>query len=295
MNHRTITDLPTELLHTILSQVNRRYTLHPSSLTCKRLRDVSLEFIFKDILKVQGITTLEHLLRFLEANPRALKRIQNLTLSATYKFDPDSEQNLLEVPLDAALVARIVGCLPNLKTVKLNNFLYLPPMSDSVHRRNDSSRPRELRSLSIRGTWTSQCSISGLFQVLSLFSAQELEVDTQCFRTPDSVSFNIRSLDVLRSLAPERLHIDAHNRSGPEYSPQTQLLAALTKSLRLDVLRDLRVSVDSSTAARALGELLLRAGGSITALTLNRGASSWQSERDGWIDPLRGTSLFDVL
>ena len=300
MRYRTITDLPTELLHTIFSQVQNltsdswyqwRAPLYSSSLTCKRLRDVSLEFVFKDTLRVRDITTFEHLIRFLDTNPRALKRIQSLTLSGTRKYY--SGRILLETTVDDALVARVVDRLPNLQIVKLESFLYLP--SPSEHHRNHARRPCELRSLSIRGEWNFQCSVAGLLQVLSLFSAQEMDVNTRWWHLSDSpddsVPFDVGSLQLHRSLAPALLHVDAHVHQGPQWSPS--LLAALTQSLRPDTLRDLRITIDSPTAACALGELLLRAGGSITALTLHRRAHT-QGERDGWVDPLRGTS-FSIL
>ena len=304
MRYRTITDLPTELLHTIFSQVQNfrnsidRYPLYSSSLTCKRLRDVSLEFVFHDTLTVRDITTFEHLLRFLETNPRALKRIQSLTLSGTSKYRyndiyPIGERYVLdlETAVDDALVARIVDRLPSLQIVSLESFLYLPPTSQ--YRRNDARRPCELRSLSIRGTWTSHCSIAGMFQVLSLFSAHEMDVDMLCYSSEwdDSRPFDVRSFPVHQSLTPALLYINAYVQSGPTWT--TPLLDALTLSLRPGALRDLCVIIDNDTAA--LGELLLRAGGSITALSLHRHAESSQSERDGWIDPLQSTSFFDVF
>lgn len=298
MRYRTITDLPTELLEIILLQLpawKYSHTLRAVSLTCKRLRAGSLEFVFTDTLKVRDITTFDHLLRFLDTNPRAVKRVQSLTLSGRRKeLDPQNERYLLETAVDEALLARVVARLPSLQTVMLVTLLYLP--STSEDHRNHARHRHKLRSLSIRGSWTPQCSVAGLFQVLSLFSAKSLDIITWCYSSDsgDSDPFDVRSLQVHRCLAPALLHIDAFPLSGPQWNPQ--LLAALTKSLRADALRDLRINIDSPKAARCAGELLMHAGRRITHLALHRHAPFSQSERDGWIDPLQGKSVvFGVL
>ena len=294
MKYRTITDLPTELLHTIVSQLqDSEHSLRSSSLTCKRLRDVSLEFVFNRTLRVRNITNFDHLLRFLDTNPRALKRVDYLTLGgACQQLNMDTTGRYrLEAPIDVALVASVVDRLPSLQTLNLETLLYLPPTSE--YHGEEARRPRELRFVRVSGAWTPQCSSSGLVQVLSLFSVKGLIVYLQGYQADDGDSVPRKAqcpkVHVHQPLAVEKLDIHATDIRGPRFTHL--LLDALANNLQLDVLRDVSIRIDDTKAACALGDLLLRAGGSITALKLRLDAPFTPRDRDGWIDPLRGTTF----
>lgn len=286
MHHRTLSDLPPELIHIIVSQVEYKAGVRACSLTSRRIRAVAVEFIFGGRLKVwikePGIT--DHLVRFLTNNPRVAQRITVLSVDV---HGTDAWKNAPDYPsVNKRDVTRLMKAVPNLGMLSLSGFT----ITESPLIQDDEGIPHPttpfplLRDLTLKAMHTPS-TLAGLFSILSLFNPPFLSFGYSCqFDTT-------RPLDCVdRQLPIESLRVECG--SCMDRRCTAMLLDALSKTVQDASLRRLVVRCDSQDAIRALGRLLYRAGDRLISLHLGIEGPWLMGHEGSWIDPLRGMLLF---
>lgn len=127
MHYRALSDLPTELIHIIVSQLEKKLYVQACSLTSRRIRAVAVEFMFGRQLQVRigepGV--FDCLLCLLTFNPRVAQRIITLSLHVVPRYGT-TELNDADSPIvNETAVARVMQAAPSVKT--LRTFMRFPP------------------------------------------------------------------------------------------------------------------------------------------------------------------------
>lgn len=131
MHYRALSDLPTELIHIIVSQLEKKLYVQACSLTSRRIRAVAVEFMFGRQLQVRigepGV--FDCLLCLLTFNPRVAQHIITLSLHVVPRYGT-TELNDADSPIvDETAVARVMQAAPSVKTLRLSGFTFMrfPP------------------------------------------------------------------------------------------------------------------------------------------------------------------------
>ncbi|KAI1786720.1 hypothetical protein LXA43DRAFT_756296, partial [Ganoderma leucocontextum] len=285
--YRTLSDLPPELLHAIISCVkSNRKALRASSLVCRSVRAVAVEYFFPIGVAVTNVTSMDDLVSFLQhANPTLGNNIRWLRLSGK-----KGDRELPLTTVDAAVMARLLPLVPNLTSLHLTHFIYtlpLQPLSPSVsHAQEDTpTGPFHLRSLTVGSglyaTRHHKSSVSGLFRILSLFSVDTLD-PWRC----------AGEFDTSAPLDPAALHrplrIAKLDRIEEDWDSDCAvfLVKAFKEGIEPGVLESLGATCCSTAMVAAFGELLAHGGASLTRLDVS-GRPVWSSDRRCHVkDPL---------
>ncbi|KAI0760184.1 hypothetical protein C8Q74DRAFT_1294543 [Fomes fomentarius] len=187
MHYRALSDLPTELIHIIVSQLENKLYVQACSLTSLRIRAVAVEFMFGRQLQVRigepGL--LYHLVRFLTHNPRVAQHIITLSLHVVPRYRT-TELNHADSPVvDETAVARMMQAVgPNVKTLTLSGFTFLcfPPITLGTNEGTTlpAAGPYTLQELAMYNM-RSPSTLSGLFNVLSLFIVVFLDLGDRSY------------------------------------------------------------------------------------------------------------------
>ncbi|RDX47294.1 hypothetical protein OH76DRAFT_789971 [Lentinus brumalis] len=269
---RTITDLPTEILHMILSEVRRRrYAVKPCSLTCQTLRDVAVEYLqFKSV----HLEDVSHFLTFIRQNPRVGKTVTNL--------------HVRDSLADAKVVSDVKLLLPNLSSLYIHQVLFTPPSSRGDASDFDTS-PLRLSRLTIGPHSSAPSFIPGLMYLLSLVETSQLHLyisdgyygedsfDAQCLAGRSAV----KSIQLSRW-------------PGKHMNQMARTIGALSKTLSADSLQHMCIEYDSKDTLRAYQTLFEYVGGNITTLTVVADAPFHYEERKKWADPLDDFNLLNI-
>ncbi|KAI0794653.1 hypothetical protein C8Q74DRAFT_1249924 [Fomes fomentarius] len=281
MHHRTLSDLPPELIHIIVSQVEKAGA-RACSLTSRQIRAVAVEFVFGDRVKVRikEPGTTDHLVRFLTDNPRVAHRIAMLIVGV---YDRDAWKDAPDYPsVNKRDVMKLMKAVPNLDTLSLWGFTITEsPLIQDDEGIPHPTTPFPLQGLSLNAMHTPS-TLAGLFSILSLFNPTSLSFDY--FYRFDTT----RPLDCIdRQLPIGNLTVDSGSYKDRRCT--AMLLDALSKTVQDACLRRLRVRCDSHDALRALGRLLYRAGDRLISLHLRIDGPEFMGQEEIWIDPLRDT------
>ena len=293
--YRTICDLPVELLDMIISHVKwDRRTVWTCTLVCHCLRAVSLEHYFDVCLTALQLSSLDHLLSFLAANPKICANILRLLISGERR-KVQKDQFLPCTPLDDTTVLRLMRLLPHVKILNFRNFVHDHPQEFAPQpipsAEQEASGPFHLHRLTLGSgsdVLPHKCSIPGLFRILSLFVIGELRIEWAKHKLEPSGPLNLAYL--YRPLKVENLHIDLQS-AGRDRIPTHAYLKAFTESMQPGALRTLDIRYHTARDVVAIGKLLARAGEGLTSLTLRPDVPYDASERKRWKDPLDSTWL----
>lgn len=275
MSLRTLTDLPPELLHIILTQLksSRRDTI-ACSLTCWRLRGVALEYFFTRRLFAKRIKSPDHLVHFLRTYPRIAQRISELQFSGRLTRSYTLDRSYASTTIDDVMIAKIITLLPNVKSVRLDDFRYAPPLPLPSTADLFSFGPFYVDALYFGGYGHERSSLAGFVRVVSLFAPKAL-VTSPDIRISSTLPFD-----------PGCIHrpIELQKLSLCSKRAPLAMIEALSKSISSGSLTDVFVNCEAIEDAQALGRLLAQAGENVRLLRL--GCLTCR-----WLDP-RGPSPF---
>ena len=266
--------------------MNERRTVEACTLVCSCLRAVSLEYFFRTSMDVGNITSFDHLFSFLRAN----SRIGEKTLTLTMCGGVCRSVNRSFLPLtsiDDTVVARLMWLLPNLRSLKLVDFIYaLPDDIDAQSTQGhqvSSPGPFSLQTLTFGSVaHHHKSSISGLFRILSLFSITRMSTGRSKGEFDTSEPLDLTVLH--RPLRVEQLDLGGGMK--PDQDCALMLTHALKETIEPGSLRALRAVFCSAAEVPAVGELLSRTGGGVSKLTLAGRAPLSYNDEQVWKDPL---------
>ena len=282
MASRTLTDLPSELLHMLCTQLARCSTdIRRFSCVCRRVRAVALEYLNFRRMCVRSILSFAPLVQFLRAYPRVAETVVSLQLYGAIVYN-EKEYSLQPITIiDDTHVASVMEYLPNLVGLVLEYFQFANP--PPTHQRECPPGPFRISWISIISNCEGRSSLTGALCVLSLFTLRSLDrLDLGRFfntKTPFERELLHRPLDI------QQLSLSSFF-NGPAYLPTT--LRAFTESLKDDSLQVLRIRVDTGDAVLAMGELLIHAGSNITTLEIDLSLPVTPIGRVKWVNPFRG-------
>lgn len=286
MQQQTLSSLPTELIHTIISLLENKSSVLACSLTSRRIREVAVEFIFRELhVWIRDLETVDHAIRFLEQNPRAAQRIISLQMSV----HRPKHHKCVKVNMDEGLMNRIMTATPNLEYLRLCGFGF--PTPSVCHPPTQSTKRFELDHLVIHGMRRSS-TLSGLLRVLSLLELTTLDSDVGGWRYGFDTTQPFDTRYILGSIRTRKLRV-AHsaNYRGRNKERIPMLVDALSKTIQAGLLRELRIDLDSEDAVRSLGRFLTHAGGGLRSLHIDLNAYTHGRRPTGmpWKDPLCST------
>ena len=269
--YRTITDLPPELLHMIFSYL-RPWTRHlkACSLTCRALRDVSVEYLK---FPHPSVRDLPRFVEFMQSHPPILTTIRGICLGSGTR-------------LDATLVNTIKTLFPKLDYLNLVNISFDPTLDQT----QSAALPFRLNRLNLTCMPPMQgprCSLPGMMHIISLLAPQKLSLQIdEGFRFDGRQSFGPSCIAASPAIASLRVRFGR-----PVEIDVATVLDALTKTLAPDTLQTVDVYYDSKATVRALGTMLARIGSSVTTLTLHASIPSSNPYKvEKWSDPFDGES-----
>ncbi|TBU44753.1 hypothetical protein BD309DRAFT_891949 [Dichomitus squalens] len=284
---RTICDLPVELLDMIISHLESdAWGLWSCTFACSYFRAVSIERYFCKRLSAVDIRNFDHILSFLQANPRIAAKIRNLTLSGDTRRD---EKGLsLLTTIDDTIVLRLVRLLPRLESLVLRTFIYgqpqqsIPPLAPSPQ--GDTPGPFHLRDLSF-GSGYYEClprssSISGLFRILSLFTVDRLHGESRGCHLDLAAPLDQSYLH--RPLRVKDLRLGCDGSANSKHA--LVVLNSFTEAIESGSLDRVEIECRAVSEVSATRQLLARTGESLTGLQV--GAPGNVCLPKGWKDPM---------
>ena len=250
-----------------------RTTIRSCTLACRHMRPVALTSFFGERMFLNCITSFDHPLSFLRANPRVCQKITSLHLKGRLRNLSEYKWTAA-TPLDDAMVSDLLELLPNVEYLYLHLLVSVPSAPDAQVLISPNRRPpRGLKRCEVQfGQWEKdECdsSLPGLFRILSLFpSIDELRIwDGACkFGTSPSLDLPVLlrpPIDVKSVSFRECRERDLGSLGGT-----LKLVDALRAITQPGTLTAVEVRCCSAEEVVAVGELIAHARGALTSLNV---------------------------
>ncbi len=276
-SYRTISDLPNELLHMIMSQVHRM-DLKYCSLTCRVVREVAVEYLS---YKWPQVDDLAHFLAFMRNHPRPRRTVLSLRLCSNSS-------------IDAKDVADIKLLFKDLGTLRLETVPCLPPSPrhpKGTEGSESNTSPLPLSHLRLSphlSTHSPDSYMNGVMYTLSLFEPKYLYLHLAGDVDLGQDSFDARCL----AGYPAVQHVWVTRSLPCAGSKSTApLIDALSKTLSSDSLRSVSIDYDSRDTLKAYRTMFERICSNITTLKVCANPPYDYKDRAQWVNPLDGELL----
>lgn len=252
-----------------------RGSIRPSTLSCKPLRDVAVNYLYWSHPRITGTDELELFLRFMDTNHGPANTVRHIVLSSAV--------------LDVKSIDQIRRLFPRLVDISLTDLTYCPPL---IHHHDSQPGPADLTTaLCVQGLSfsctraTSGWTLSGMMDILSLLQPRDCNVtiELEGYSREAFDPRRIAGFSAVRNLVLRYKDPTSKKSIGG-------LLDALSQTLDPNALDNVEVQYDSKESLLALGRMLERVGRNVTRLTVCPNAPETLAKREAWMDPFDGES-----